>query len=191
MHSQSSKSVRYKVIKRKIKYARLEIKNNLIYIILPEHLKMDHKKLLEKYKKWIDKKLKILNEIKDISKDLKLFNHNDFEDFVLIMVEKYSHILNQKPASVSFRWMKRRWGSCHGNNKIIFNKYLKFVPKELIEYVVIHEMCHLKIKNHRREFWLLVKKLCPDFLEREKLLAGYKIKLNLSKVKNRITNSLN
>lgn len=181
MPKQDKKVIRYKVIKRNIKYSRLEVKDGLVYVILPKYLTIDHKTLFKKYSNWINKKLNVFNEIKKISENLSLFNHENFKELVLEMIEQYSNLLKEKPTSVSFRWMKRRWGSCQSSNRIIFNKFLKFLPKKLIEYVVIHEMCHLKIKNHKKEFWLLVKKFCPDFAEREKLLAAYKIKLKLSK----------
>jgi len=75
--------------------------------------------------------------------------------------------------------IKIRWGSCNYKNKIIiFNKLLKYLPIELIRYVVIHEMCHLIINNHKREFWMLIDRLDSQFKEKEKLLAEYSLKLN-------------
>lgn len=184
MLNQKKKSIKYKVSKRKIKYLRIEIKEGQVYIILPEHLKIDCEALLDKYNHWINKKVEFFKEIKNISVNLNnFFNHQDFKNFIFETTQKYSYILNQKPRSISFRYMKRRWGSCYGSGKIIFNKFLKFLPKELIEYVVIHEVCHLKIQNHGKEFWLLVKKLCPNFAERERLLCAYKMKLNAQFIK--------
>jgi predicted metal-dependent hydrolase len=73
--------------------------------------------------------------------------------------------------------MKKRWGSCNYKKKIlIFNKNLEYLPEELIKHIVIHEMCHLIVKNHNKEFWALVSKLDPDFKEKRKLLAGYMVK---------------
>lgn len=78
---------------------------------------------------------------------------------------------------VKFRKMKRRWASCDLSGKLTFNRLLKFLPLELIRYVVIHELCHLIVKSHKEEFWHLVQKICPDFKEKEKLLAAYAFKL--------------
>jgi len=80
---------------------------------------------------------------------------------------------------VLFRKMKARWRSCHyKKGVIILNKLLRYLPEELIKYVVLHEMCHLLIKHHKKEFWLLIKKFDSNFKEKEKLLAGYRLRLN-------------
>jgi predicted metal-dependent hydrolase len=125
-------------------------------------------------------KIQRLNEIKEISANLEIYNHENLSELVNLCVEKIGRILKLKPNKIIFRKMKVRWGSCHPEKGIIiFNKFLKYLPKELIGYIVLHEMCHLIVRNHKKEFWLLVKKLDPNFKEKEKLLAGYRVRLNL------------
>jgi len=167
------------ILKRKVKYARLEVDLEGLRIIAPENFQISTDEIFQKHRKWIWQKIERLEEIKKISETLELYNHEDLKEMVNFFVEDIGKILKIKPERVVFRKMKVRWGSCHHEKKtIILNKSLKFLPKELIRYVVLHEMCHLIFRNHKNYFWLLIKKLDPNFKEKEKLLAGYRLKLN-------------
>lgn len=71
---------------------------------------------------------------------------------------------NQIPLKpLSIRFMKSRWGSCTASKRIIINASLIKAPKKCIEYVIIHEMCHLKQPNHGKSFYSLQSKLMPDW----------------------------
>lgn len=166
-----------KVIRRRVKYIRLEIKNGEIIVILPIRSNVNIEDIIKKHISWLEKKRTLLEEIKELSKQCQIFHHRDLNGIILSYVDKISKILNVRPTIVSLRKMKRVWGSCRADGRLVFNKLLKFLPFELIEYVVLHEMCHLKIKNHRKEFYNLVKTVCHDFKEKEKMLSVYKHKL--------------
>lgn len=64
---------------------------------------------------------------------------------------------------VTVRAQKSRWGSCSAKNNLNFNWRLILAPPECLDYVVIHELCHLKEFNHSPRFWALVEKQMPDF----------------------------
>jgi len=173
-------SEKISIVKRNVKYTRLEVDLNELKIIAPKSVEVEEKEILQRHQRWLQNKIQRLNEIKEISANLKIYNHEHLNELVNLYVEKIGRILKLKPNKIIFRKMKVRWGSCHQEEGIIiFNKFLKYLPKELIGYVVLHEMCHLIVRNHKKEFWLLVKKLDPNFKEKEKLLAGYRLKLNL------------
>ena len=72
------------------------------------------------------------------------------------------------PAAV--RWMKRRWGSCGRDGRVVFNIRLVQTPLPLVEYVVVHELCHLKHHHHGKTFYALLAKCLPDWKERRKAL---------------------
>lgn len=167
----------YKVIRRKVKYARLEVKEEGIFIILPYETTINPNELIYKYKKWIKQKTEIFEELENFSQQCELFDHKNLKEIVLNYIEEFSKILNVKPKSIRFRKMKKRWGSCSKDGKLIFNSLLRFLPLDLIKYVVAHELCHLKIYNHREEFWRLLNRICKDFSEKEKLLMAYGIKI--------------
>lgn len=74
---------------------------------------------------------------------------------------------------IKIRQMKSQWGSCRPNNKVItLNSRLLEVPREAIEYVVLHEFAHFIHPNHSKEFYRLIEQFMPDWKERKRLLEG-------------------
>jgi predicted metal-dependent hydrolase len=78
----------------------------------------------------------------------------------------------QKPQMV-VRKMKSRWGSCTESKKITLNLKLIQVPKQYIDYVIVHELCHLVEHNHRSEFYTLMSRIMPDWEERREKLNAF------------------
>ncbi len=75
---------------------------------------------------------------------------------------------------IRFRYMVSRWGSCCPSTRTItFNKYLICVPKECIEYVIVHELAHFLELNHSPDFWAIVEKILPDWRARKQALLPY------------------
>lgn len=70
------------------------------------------------------------------------------------------------PRSITIKTQKSRWGSCGINNDININWLLVMAPKEVLEYVVVHELCHIKVKNHSSQFWGLVAEHLADYPKR-------------------------
>ena len=66
--------------------------------------------------------------------------------------------------------LKSVWGKCSSSKKITINQDLMMYSRHAIEYVVLHEFCHLKYMNHSKNFWSLVEKYMPDYKEAEKEL---------------------
>jgi len=71
---------------------------------------------------------------------------------------------------VSIRSQKTRWGSCSSRGNISLNDQLLFLPADVVEYLMIHELCHTRHLNHSKTFWTLVQSHCPDYRAHEKLL---------------------
>ena len=70
------------------------------------------------------------------------------------------------PRAITIKTQKSRWGSCGIHNDININWLLLMAPKEVLEYVVVHELCHIKVKNHSSQFWALVADHLPDYKSR-------------------------
>lgn len=78
-------------------------------------------------------------------------------------------------SSVKITSAKTRWGSCSGKNDIRFTFRLLYAPKAVVDYVIVHELAHIKEKNHSKAFWSVVERYIPDYKERRKWLKlhGY------------------
>ena len=85
-----------------------------------------------------------------------------FEELVDNSLEKFNKYKIEKPV-LDIRLMQKRWGSCTKSGKIILNTELIKAPKGSIEYVVIHELCHLVHHNHNKEFYDLQNSLSPNW----------------------------
>lgn len=77
------------------------------------------------------------------------------------------------PQSIKIKTQKSRWGSCGINNDININWLLLIAPPEVLEYVVVHELCHIQIRNHSAKFWALVAEHLPDYQSRRQWLKTH------------------
>lgn len=68
---------------------------------------------------------------------------------------------------------RSRWGSCSKKKNLNFNYRIVFLPDNLVEYIVVHELCHLKEMNHSRRFWDLVGKFVPDYRQKRSILKQF------------------
>jgi predicted metal-dependent hydrolase len=79
---------------------------------------------------------------------------------------RWAAIMEVQPTDVRVRDQKRRWGSCGSNGAIRFNFRLVMAPPELIDYVIVHELAHLRVPNHSKDFWDEVARFVPDYADR-------------------------
>ena len=91
------------------------------------------------------------------------------------LTDRYSNIMGLKPSGVKITTAEKRWGSCSGKDRICFSYRVLPLSQKCKEYLVIHELCHLKEFNHSKEFYSLVEKYMPDYKQAEKELSGYYI----------------
>ncbi|MEO0454573.1 MAG: SprT family zinc-dependent metalloprotease [Verrucomicrobiota bacterium] len=83
------------------------------------------------------------------------------------------------PARITIRNQSSRWGSCSEKGNISLNWRLIQVPPPVCDYVILHELCHLKEMNHSRHFWNLVSHNCPDYKNHELWLKQHAVRLGL------------
>lgn len=81
-------------------------------------------------------------------------------------IKQYSQAYDFNYLKISIRDQKTRWGSCSRKGNLNFNYRITLLPDHLIDYIVIHELCHLKEFNHSQNFWSLVAKILPDYKQR-------------------------
>lgn len=88
-------------------------------------------------------------------------------------INRYQTQLRVKPKSIEIVESRTKWGSCSSDKKLTFNYRLAMAPIEVIDYVIIHELCHLLHMNHDRSFWRRLGSIMPDYKEKEEFLARY------------------
>ncbi|MDN5097061.1 M48 family metallopeptidase [Aliarcobacter butzleri] len=169
---------------RVLKEDLIEIKSNIYFSLY------DAKILVEKRKNWLENAIKkvsknalledeflYLGEVKKLQdyniKNLDKFYKNEIEKILPNIVETFSKRMDLYPTSISYRKNKRTWGSCNFKNGLNFNILLMKFPLEIMQYVVIHELSHIKHKNHSKNFWNLVEKYCPNYKQIEKEFKNF------------------
>ena len=89
------------------------------------------------------------------------------EAFTPALVEKWEPILGVKAGQLAYRKMKSRWGSCQpATGRICINTVLALYPPECLEYVVVHELCHLIVPGHGPDFHAIMSRVMPDWKQR-------------------------
>ena len=94
-------------------------------------------------------------------------------------VEQYAQKYNFIPKQVRISSAKTRWGSCSPNGTLNFTWRLVMAPLDVIDYVVVHELVHLRVKDHSSKFWKVVESIYPEYKKQRKWLRENGEKLNL------------
>ncbi len=92
-------------------------------------------------------------------------------------VEYYAKIMGVTYGRITIRNQVSRWGSCSDKGNLNFNCLLMLCPAEVMDYVVVHELCHLKEMNHSKRFWSLVESFCPEYEKHKRWLKEHENEL--------------
>ena len=122
----------------------VELENNTLHIYVNQHLNESERKE--------ELKNAILKWYKEQAKDI-----------ISKRVEKYSKSFDIKPRGIVIRSQQLRWGSCTRDNQLNFNWRIVMAPVSAIDYIIIHELCHLKEPLHSLEFWNLLEAHFPEY----------------------------
>jgi len=101
------------------------------------------------------------------------FYKEEAKQFIPSLVEKWSEKMALSPTDIRFRKTKRQWGSCSGKNVLSFNTMMMKLPQDVIQYIIVHELAHIKHKHHQRSFWKLVEIYMPDYRQHVAQLKDY------------------
>lgn len=104
-------------------------------------------------------------EVSKIKHILTLWYIEQFKVVIEERIKRYSQIIGVCPNKIVIKEQKTRWGSCSSKGNINLNWKLIMAPLEVIDYVVTHELCHMKEMNHSRQFWSLVETVLPKYKE--------------------------
>ncbi|MFT8313009.1 MAG: SprT family zinc-dependent metalloprotease [Clostridium sp.] len=119
----------------------------------------------------------INNENKEnIRKTMELWYREKVKEEIDKRINFYQKFFIMTPSEVKVKEQKKRWGSCTYKDALLFNWRCVMAKSEVLDYIVVHEMCHMVHKNHSKEYWKLVAFILPDYRQREQWLKnnGYK-----------------
>lgn len=132
---------------------------------------------LESKRGWIEKHLVKMQERKEALEQVEPFTREEIHelaDKALVVipekVKKYAPIVGVTYGRITIRNQRSRWGSCSSKGNLNFNCLLMLFPEEVINYVVVHELCHRKHMNHSAAFYAEVERVFPEYRKCQKWL---------------------
>ena len=115
-----------------------------------------------------------------VKKQLELWFKEQLHSYLLKRLPQLSLSTQLHAKSFKVRQYKARWGSCNNRGELSFNYLLMMTPQWVVDYVIIHELCHLKHLNHSKQFWQLVAEHSPYYLEAKAWLKTHQTQLTWS-----------
>lgn len=91
----------------------------------------------------------------------------------------YKRYFDVEPTDIKVKEQKKRWASCTSKRELLFNWRCAMAPSWVLDYIVVHEMSHMFIMDHSKDFWSLVERIMPDYEKRREWLKNYGIKMDL------------
>ncbi len=170
------------IIKSNRKTIAIEIKPDLSVIVRAplRAAKKDILSFVEEKRPWIEAHLKKLLEKQQQAKNNQLLSHQEISelaekalDVIPKKVKHYAELMGVSYGRITIRNQRTRWGSCSSKGNLNFNCLLMLTPEVVIDYVVVHELCHLKEMNHSKAFWSQVKDVLPHYREQKKWLKEH------------------
>jgi predicted metal-dependent hydrolase len=163
----------YTVSHRNVKHPRFEFRTGTLLVVLPKG--HNENRLLEKHQRWIQRKYQFIQEALDTSATISLEprTKEEFKKQVEELIRVNSQELGRAPDRVIFRKMYSKWASCSKNGNLTINSLGQYLPDDLVDYIVYHEMVHLINPNHDPLFWKSIHTKFKDTSEIEKSLCSY------------------
>ena len=159
------------VIQSKRKTVSIQLKPSGIILRAPDRLSQEEiRAFLVQKNSWIEKQQKLIAEQNEKLKDLPKFTPEEMQALTdkaaLIIPEKVQHyapLVGVDYGKITIRKQRTRWGSCSSKGNLNFNCLLMLTPDEVIDSVVVHELCHRKHMNHSKAFYAEVERVFPEY----------------------------
>lgn len=158
-------NMEYNIIRSNRRSLAVEVKNGEVIVRAP--LKAEQNKIddfLEKHKKWIESHLaEYDDEVAPLTNEEIKKLADEAVVFIPQRVKYYAELIGVTYGRITIRNQKTKWGSCSEKGNLNFNCLLMLAPKEVIDSVVVHELCHRKEMNHSKNFYTEVLRVFPDY----------------------------
>ena len=166
------------VIQSKRKTISIELKPDRILVKAPQRMsKQEVYGFVMKKKDWIEKHIKIMQERSKGMENVWPYTAEEIKSFaekaVAVIpqrVKHYAEIIGVDYGRITIRNQKTRWGSCSSKGNLNFNCLLMLFPEDVIDSVVVHELCHRKYMNHSAVFYAEVENVFPEYRRCQKWL---------------------
>lgn len=164
----------YSIVKSNRKSIAIQIHPDCkVLVRAPKRMRMEEiKRFVESKAEWIEKHLSNCtpqNQQKLTDQEIQALREKA-RALVTERVQYYAPLIGVTYNQIVIRAQHTRWGSCSNKGNLNFNCLLALVPPEVLDYVVVHELCHRKELNHSERFWNEVTKILPDYKVRKKWL---------------------
>ncbi len=164
-------SVSYRLIRSSRTTMALEIRNGELIVRVPYRASQaEIDRLLKEKSGWIRKHLQQSREKQAAADAVVPFTREELEKlaeaamaYIPIRVKHYAALLHVRVRRITIRNQRTRWGSCSEKGNLNFNCLLMLTPPEVIDSVVVHELCHLKEMNHSERFYREVRNVFPEY----------------------------
>lgn len=172
-----------RIIRSKRRSISLEIRSaDDIRVRIPDKLSdQELGRFIDDHKEWIFEKTDLAeNQVKNRKstnakpwEELSTGEQRMIKEKFISRVLYFSEIMEVSVGKITIRNQKTRWGSCSSKGNLNFNYQLYYLPDELLDYVVVHELSHRRHMNHSREFWMEVERYCPEYRTLRNTLRQY------------------
>lgn len=169
------------VIRSNRKTVAIQVNSNLsVTVRAPRSAsEKDIEEILKKKEAWISKHIEKIKKTKErleaestekLTREKVIALAEEALKVIPERVEYFAKVIGVTYGKITIRNQKTRWGSCSSKGNLNFNCLLMLAPPEVLDYVVVHELCHRKQMNHSKAFWLEVEKVLPNYKEVRKWL---------------------
>ncbi len=164
-----SEKIYYELIRSDRRTCQIQIKRDGQIVVRAPRIMPEFEicRFVEEKSDWIERTLRKIESANRELCDLPEIDIDELAnmacEYIPERVEYFAPIVGVEYNNITIRNQKTRWGSCSGKGNLNFNCLLMLTPREIADYVVVHELCHLIEMNHSDSFWKEVERVLPDY----------------------------